>query len=215
MTIHNNNKWAQKELEEFKLLILEKRTKVMDELEESRKRADEARDNNSVNAIYSSHMADASTDQEEMEKSYYWMDRENKFLQYLNRSLEMIKEGTFGKFDTGAAFKGNGLTINDRNQSQGGDYKNIAHIGEDGKITIWDKNIKKESKLIQSLKKISQLIGYCEIVPGATGGDASRKGRLSELYRPMADKKLKSVMISKKSDIWYAFKKFFVKRSSH
>jgi hypothetical protein len=46
----------------------------MEELEEARKRADEARDNNSVNAIYSSHMADASTDQEEMEKSYYWMD---------------------------------------------------------------------------------------------------------------------------------------------
>ena len=41
-------------------------------------------------------MADASTDQEEMEKSYYWMDRENKFLQYLNRALEMIEEGTFG-----------------------------------------------------------------------------------------------------------------------
>ena len=96
MTTHSNNKWAKKELEEFKSLILEKRTKVMDELEESRKRADEARDNNSVNAIYSSHMADASTDQEEMEKSYYWMDRENKFLQYLNRALEMIEEGTFG-----------------------------------------------------------------------------------------------------------------------
>ena len=67
-----------------------------------------------------------------------------------------IKEGKFGKFDTGAAFKGNGMTIYDRNQSQGGDYKNIAHIGEDGKLTIWDKNIKKEPKLMQSLKKISQ-----------------------------------------------------------
>ena len=96
MTTHSNNKWAKKELEDFKSLILEKRSKVMDELEESRKRADEARDNNSVNAIYSSHMADASSDQEEMEKSYYWMDRENKFLQYLNRALEMIEEGTFG-----------------------------------------------------------------------------------------------------------------------
>tara|TARA_B100000315_G_scaffold180424_1_gene169239 strand:- start:23 stop:406 length:384 start_codon:yes stop_codon:yes gene_type:complete len=96
MTTHNKNKWSQKELAEFKTLILEKRIKVMDELEESRKRADEARENNSVNAIYSSHMADASTDQQEMEKSYYWMDRENKFLQYLNRALEMMKEGTFG-----------------------------------------------------------------------------------------------------------------------
>ena len=41
-------------------------------------------------------MADASTDQEEMEKNYYWMDRENKFIQYLDRSLEMINKGTFG-----------------------------------------------------------------------------------------------------------------------
>ena len=69
---------------------------------------------------------------------------------------ESVNEGTFGKYDTGAAFKGNGLTIYDRNQSQGGDFKNIAHISEDGKLTIWDKNIKKEPKLMQSLKKISQ-----------------------------------------------------------
>ena len=96
MTMDNKKKWTTKELEEFKTLIYKKRSKVKEELEESRKRADEARNNNSVNAIYSSHMADASTDQEEMEKSYYWMDRENKFLQYLNRSLEMIKKGTFG-----------------------------------------------------------------------------------------------------------------------
>ena len=96
MTTHNKKKWTTKELEKFKSLILEKRTKVIDDLAESRKRADEARESNSVNAIYSSHMADASTDQEEMEKSYYWMGRENKFLQYLNRYLEMIKEGTFG-----------------------------------------------------------------------------------------------------------------------
>ena len=54
---------------------------MMKDLGESKQRADDARNNNSINAIYSSHMADASSDQEEMEKSYYWMDRENKFLQ--------------------------------------------------------------------------------------------------------------------------------------
>ena len=96
MVAPNKHKWTSKELDKFKTLILGKRDKVVEELEESRKRADEARDNNSVNAIYSSHMADASTDQEEMEKSYYWMDRENKFLQHLNRALEMMEEGTFG-----------------------------------------------------------------------------------------------------------------------
>ena len=94
----NNNKksWSAAELKEFKTIIVAKRNKVIEDLEESKKRADDARNNNSVNAIYSSHMADASSDQQEMEKSYYWMDRENKFLQYLNRALEMIEEGSFG-----------------------------------------------------------------------------------------------------------------------
>ena len=88
-------KWSKNELQDFKDLIIIKRNKMMSELEEAKKRADDAR-NNSTNAIYSSHMADGSADQEEMEKNYYWMDREKKFIQYLNRALEMIEDGTFG-----------------------------------------------------------------------------------------------------------------------
>ena len=89
-------KWTKPELKNFKTLILERRNTVEKELESSREKADEVLKNNSVNAIYSSHMADAGTDQQEMEKNYYMMDRENKFLQYLNRALEMIQDGTFG-----------------------------------------------------------------------------------------------------------------------
>jgi len=91
---------------------------------------------------------------------------------------ESVNEGKFGKFDTGAAFKGNGLTIYDRNQSQGGDFKNIAHISEDGKITIWDKNIKKEHKLIQALKKISNgfKASFKESVNESRGISISEKG---------------------------------------
>ena len=89
-------KWSAKELDKFEKLIISKRNDVLDKLKIAKKRTNEARDNNSINAIYSSHMADASTDQEEMEKNYYWMDRENKFLHYLNRALEMIKDGSFG-----------------------------------------------------------------------------------------------------------------------
>ena len=91
-----NKKWNKKELAKFKTIILVKRNTVEKELESSREKADEVLKNNSVNAIYSSHMADAGTDQQEMEKNYYMMDRENKFLQYLNRALEMIQDGTFG-----------------------------------------------------------------------------------------------------------------------
>ena len=67
-----------------------------DDLALAKEKADEVLKNNSVNAIYSSHIADAGSDQQEMEKNYYMMDRENTFLQYLNRALEMLDVGTFG-----------------------------------------------------------------------------------------------------------------------
>ena len=93
-------KWTEKELEEFKTLILEKQKLVAAELAEAKEKADEVLKNNSVNAIYSSHIADAGSDQQEMEKNYYMMDRESTFLSYLNRALEMLESGTFGICDS-------------------------------------------------------------------------------------------------------------------
>jgi len=96
MTVSKKKKWTQKELEKFKALILEKREIVTAELLEAKEKADEVLNNNSTNAIYSSHMADAGSDQQEMEKNYYMMNRENNYLQYLERALSMIVEGSFG-----------------------------------------------------------------------------------------------------------------------
>ncbi len=92
----NKKKWTKKEINGFKKMILGKRTQVLEEYEASKVRADEMLNSDTNNAIYSSHMADAGTDQQEMEKAYYWVARENKFLQFLNRALEMIEEGTVG-----------------------------------------------------------------------------------------------------------------------
>ena len=96
MAENKKKKWTQKELEKFKTLILEKREIVIAELLEAKEKADEVLNNNSTNAIYSSHMADAGSDQQEMEKNYYMMNRENNYLQYLERALSMIVEGSFG-----------------------------------------------------------------------------------------------------------------------
>ena len=96
MTVRKKKKWTRKELEKFKTLILEKREVVTAELLEAKEKADEVLNNNSTNAIYSSHMADAGSDQQEMEKNYYMMNRENNYLQYLERALSMIVEGSFG-----------------------------------------------------------------------------------------------------------------------
>ena len=52
------------------------------------------------NALYSSHMADASADHVEMEKAYYMLAREKKFLQCLDKALLMISEKTFGVCQT-------------------------------------------------------------------------------------------------------------------
>ena len=62
----------------------------------ARERAEDMKSNNTHNAIYSSHMADAGSDHSEMEKSYYLIARENKFVEYLNKALDMIEEGRFG-----------------------------------------------------------------------------------------------------------------------
>jgi RNA polymerase-binding transcription factor DksA len=92
----DKKKWTKKELTGFREMILGKRSKVMEEYEASKERAEDMLSNETTNAIYSSHMADAGTDQQEMEKAYYWVARGNKFLQFLNRALEMIEEGSFG-----------------------------------------------------------------------------------------------------------------------
>ena len=96
MTENKKKQWSKKELEEFKTLIIEKRNGVAEDLAAAKEKADEVLKNNSINAIYSSHIADAGSDQQEMEKNYYMMDRESTFLSYLNRALEMLETGTFG-----------------------------------------------------------------------------------------------------------------------
>ena len=90
------NNWTKKELKEFRDYILNKRRSVIDEMEDAKQRADEMLKNDTTNAIYSSHMADAGSDLVEMEKAYYFVQRDSKFLKYLNRALDMIDEGTFG-----------------------------------------------------------------------------------------------------------------------
>ena len=87
-------KWSQKELKEFQDIILEKKDNAMKDLAKIKDRTDNLIDQS--NSIYSSHMADAGSDHQEMENAYYIMQREDSFIKYLEKALIMIKEGTFG-----------------------------------------------------------------------------------------------------------------------
>ena len=89
-------KWLAKDLSSFKNLILEKRDKTKEELKAAKERAEQMRDASQNNAIYSSHMADASGDHVELEQAYYMIARLEKYLGYLAKAIKMIADGTFG-----------------------------------------------------------------------------------------------------------------------
>ena len=93
----NSKAYSKKELKEFEEKIIAKKEEVLKDIMDSQDIADNMLENsNTSGVIYSSHLADAGSDYQEIEKAYYWVQRENKFLQYLDRALEMIEEGTFG-----------------------------------------------------------------------------------------------------------------------
>jgi len=92
----SNKKWLKKDLGQFKKIIISKIGIAENELEESKKIADQMLDSSQTNAIYSSHMADASGDHVELEKAYYMISRTKKYINYLNKALSMINDGTFG-----------------------------------------------------------------------------------------------------------------------
>lgn len=92
----DKHKWTSADLKEFRKEILNKRNKISDEIDTLKNRAEEMLKESTSNALYSSHMADASADHVEMEKTYYMIAREKKYIQYLDKALLMINEGTFG-----------------------------------------------------------------------------------------------------------------------
>ena len=92
----NKHKWTSADLKTFRDQILNKRTKIFNEMDTLKKRADEMLKDSTSNALYSSHMADASAEHVEMEKTYYMIAREKKYIQHLDKALLMITKGIFG-----------------------------------------------------------------------------------------------------------------------
>ena len=77
-------------------MILKKRNLLQDEILDSKDKADAILQSSASNALYSSHMADASSDHVELEKAYYMIARNKTFSGHLDKALDMIKNKTFG-----------------------------------------------------------------------------------------------------------------------
>ena len=90
-------KWTPKDLDYFQNRIMEKRRKLLEEMGDLKENTHIANESASTSdSTYAYHMADVGTDQAEREKAYYWLARENNYLRYLDRALQMIEEETFG-----------------------------------------------------------------------------------------------------------------------
>jgi RNA polymerase-binding protein DksA len=89
-------KWNQKELKEFEQIIINKRQTVLKNIEEARERADDIIKEGNQSSIYSSHMADAGSDQQSLEHAYSIINRESSFLNYLDLALQRIDDSSFG-----------------------------------------------------------------------------------------------------------------------
>ncbi|MFO8231468.1 MAG: TraR/DksA C4-type zinc finger protein [Longimonas sp.] len=88
--------FSEEELQHFKDLILERRRKAKDDVARMRNQIEEAKEQAGDNTAYSFHMADAGTDAMEREKLHLMIARQQKYIGYLDRALERIKNGTYG-----------------------------------------------------------------------------------------------------------------------
>lgn len=91
-------RYTREELDEFKKIILEKQSEAINNLQTLRDQMLDPSTGEYINenSPYSLHMAEQGTDAMEKEKNYFYAQREQKFLGYLEEALKRIEAGTYG-----------------------------------------------------------------------------------------------------------------------
>lgn len=88
--------FTDEELEYFRQLILERRRQAVEDIERMKAQLEDTREQAGNDSPYSFHMADAGTDAMEREKLFLMIARQQKYIGYLDRALERIKNKTYG-----------------------------------------------------------------------------------------------------------------------
>lgn len=91
-------KYEKDDLEHFRRIILEKRAEIVRQIQNLQEQMKDPTTGEYINenSPYSLHMAEQGTDAMEREKTYLYIQRETKFLTYLDDALERIDAGTYG-----------------------------------------------------------------------------------------------------------------------
>ncbi len=88
--------FSDEKLDHFKELLHERRREAKEEIEQMREQIEQAKEHSGDDSAYGVHMADAGTDAREREKLHLMIARQQKYIGYLDRALERIKNGTYG-----------------------------------------------------------------------------------------------------------------------
>jgi RNA polymerase-binding transcription factor DksA len=91
-------RYSSKELQHFKDIILKERKLILESAEANMKALvdSETGEYAGDNLTYATHMAEQGTDEMEREKNYLFVQRDEKYLGYLQEALSRIDQGTYG-----------------------------------------------------------------------------------------------------------------------
>lgn len=87
------------ELDHFKKLLLEKRSKLLNEVESVKnvERESSLKEEDGDNSSYSNHLADQGTDSTTQEQIFMYIQRESNQLYDIDEALDKINAGQYGK----------------------------------------------------------------------------------------------------------------------
>lgn len=88
--------YSDDDLAMFQALLLDKRRVAIEDIGSMKAQLEDARDQAENDTAYSFHMADAGTDAMEREKLYLMVARQQKYVAYIDRALERIRNKTYG-----------------------------------------------------------------------------------------------------------------------
>ena len=87
---------TDEELEHFRQLLLKRRDEVLRDLDILRSSLSDENVEDSINSNYSMHMADHGTDTMDREQRFMFIARDEKYINYIDQALDMIRNRTYG-----------------------------------------------------------------------------------------------------------------------
>lgn len=95
---NRKTRYTLRELEHFKDILLHERKTILESAKANMRSLVDSESGEYVgdNLTYSTHMAEQGTDEMEREKNYMFVQRDEKYLGYLQDALTRIEHGTYG-----------------------------------------------------------------------------------------------------------------------